>query len=458
MRGERVAWAGEAVHEEASHLVEVDVQGNLFSDWAEVGKLALQMPRLEVLHLNGNIMKPLSMAPVTSLLSAFSRLRVLVLNSCGLTSWVTIASLQQNLPSLQELSAANNRLSDVLDVCGALSSSREPVRVQGFGHLERLDLSATGLSSWSQVAVFAEIPNLRSLHLNENQLSSLSCGSGGPQGFSQLDSLHLSSNMVVEWSAIDELDAYPRLVALRFTNNPLTKTMGQSEVRQILIGRLRRLTRLNGAEISKKERVDAEKSYLRRVAREVGQSNGDKEAAVSIWARHPRYKELLEMYGEGQGGQGPSEGTGTLASELLAVRLVSMAASSMTTAPVDKRLPGSLTVGRLKQLLHRQFKLEPDLQILYYKSDKMAPPTMLEEDTETLAYYGVPSGCDIFMNEIDVKAKAREEEERRQEEEARLAQQMHQVNMLDQYRKAQVHLETASVQRVVAGEKRIGGI
>ena len=111
MRGERVAWAGEEeVQEEAAHLVEVDVQGNLWSDWEELGKLARQMPRLEILHLNSNLMRPL-LAPVgegEGLRRSFLGLRVLVLNNCGLDRWETVMHLEECLPCLEEVGLARN--------------------------------------------------------------------------------------------------------------------------------------------------------------------------------------------------------------------------------------------------------------------------------------------------------------------------------------------------------------
>lgn len=51
------------------------------------------------------------------------------------------------------------------------------------------------------------------------------------------------------------------------------------------------------------------------------------------------------------------------------------------------------------------------------------------------------------MNEVDVRQKAREEEERKLREQERLADQMRTVDMLGQYRKREVINETTSVQK-----------
>lgn len=451
MRGERVAWAGTAVKEEAAHITEVDLQGNLLSRWEDVGELASQMPKLEVLHLNSNSMQPLEKSPPI-LKSAFLHLRTLVLNSCGIKSWLTIATLEPHLPVIEELALASNYLGDILSVIAPKGQTGSPpFLVPGFLHLKLLDLSATGLSSWNEVLAFSALPQLRCLSLKENAIESIT--TMPPSAFSKVESLSLSGNKISTWASIDSLSCLPCLSGLRFTNNLLTQDLGQSEVRQLIIARLKGLVRVNGAEVSKKERVEAEKSFLRRVTREVAKEEGT-DGKASMLKQYPRYAELVALHGDPGASNTGADGTTNLAAEVLSVRLVSLATSCLTAEPVEKRLPGSMTVGRLKQLLQRLFKLDPDLQTLYYKSEKNAPPTMLDDDDQSLSYFGVCNGCEIFMNEIDVKQIAKEKEARRKEEERRIAEQMKQIEVLEDYRKAQISLETASFQKAAAGTSK----
>lgn len=498
MRGERVAWAGAAVAEEAAHLVEVDVQGNLWADWEELGRLAQQLPRLEVLHLNSNLVMPLlDLGPDSTLRAGvFPALRVLVLNNCGITAWPTVLNLERCLPCLEELGLARNDLSHS-DLSLALQERRKQQQEQQpgaedslgshpvFHRLASLDLSGTGLLRWSQVALLKDLSALCALSLNENELDAVGPDeegeeSVGEMGFAALESLQLSCNRISRWRSIDALNALPRLRSLRFTSNPLVRGMGQSEARQLLIARVAGLTRLNGAEVPQRERADAEKGYLRRVARELGriasednedgedeegapppEKEGKREALLK--GAHPRWAELLRAHGEvlGMGPDGAlasgswagGGGASALAREMLAVTLVSMAASSMTMAPVEKRLPGSLTVAQLKQLCHKLFRLEPALQVLYYKADVQAPPTMLDADDETLAYFGVPSeGCQVFMNERDLQQEAREAAQRAEAERARLEEHLRQVDMLDRLKRQQVGLDKLATAVAAAGD------
>ena len=56
----------------------------------------------------------------------------------------------------------------------------------------------------------------------------------------------------------------PVLRQLRFgRDNVLTSAMGASEARALLVARLPTVRHLNGADVSKKERVESEKRYIR---------------------------------------------------------------------------------------------------------------------------------------------------------------------------------------------------
>lgn len=475
LRGERVAWAGEEeVKEEASHLVEVDLQGNLWSDWEELGRMARQMPRLENLHLNSNLMRPLETPATPELRGSFQALRVLILNSCGLSSWATVLHVEECVPGLVELGLARNALGGQdLGTAWARRRARSEIHAP-FHRLQRLDLSGTGLRDWEdEVAFLKTLPSLRALNLNENLLVEIPAGTvqthgatHSALGFQALEALDLSCNLVESWSCLDALNLLPRLHSLRFAGNPLTRGMGQGEARQLLIARMGALRRLNGSEVSTKERADAEKSYLRRVAREWGRRRGsgdgqgeganevmlsEEECIHQLKLEHPRWWPLMEQHGESVGGGNGVErgdgasGLGSLAREMVLVRLVSMAPGSITQGPVERKLPGSLTVGQLKLLCQRLFKLEAAMQTLSLKADPQAPPSLLDTDEEALAYCGATSGCEIFMNERDLKQEAREKESRETAARERMLAQAEEAERVERMRRREVAREKQSV-------------
>lgn len=65
--------------------------------------------------------------------------------------WRQVAMLGKWAPSLEELCAADNNVSDVTDVTAANSNNGEGGKVGGFRRLRSLDLSETALTSWEQV-------------------------------------------------------------------------------------------------------------------------------------------------------------------------------------------------------------------------------------------------------------------------------------------------------------------
>ena len=82
-------------------------------DWAQLSALGDQLPNLEVLRMNGNRMYMPTLPPQGLSPSATMKLRMLVLNSCGLNSWAQVALLERTLPCLDTLSLAFNDLEDL---------------------------------------------------------------------------------------------------------------------------------------------------------------------------------------------------------------------------------------------------------------------------------------------------------------------------------------------------------
>eukprot|EP00520_Triparma_pacifica_P017840 CAMPEP_0118652108 /NCGR_PEP_ID=MMETSP0785-20121206/11140_1 /TAXON_ID=91992 /ORGANISM="Bolidomonas pacifica, Strain CCMP 1866" /LENGTH=589 /DNA_ID=CAMNT_0006544599 /DNA_START=78 /DNA_END=1845 /DNA_ORIENTATION=+ len=440
LRGLGVSHAGDdtkQINTQAGHLTEVDLQGNMLWDWEEVMKIMCEIPNLEAVHLNGNRLrnpsdpKPQTMEKKTGE-GGFTNLKRLVINKTGIKGWNAVEALGAVFPNLTELYCADNDLADV-DIVAPL-----PTGITGFSNLKLLDLSSCGLTSWSQVKTFGNMKGLETLIVNENDIQETEeCEEGT---FENLKALQISKTKIKEWKAVDNLNSYPSLRALRFNNCPLTSTMGGSEARGIVIARVEKVEFLNASVVTKKERGDAEKIYVRRVAREVqmkagGDDSGDKDKRDAVLKSHPRFKHLKEVHKASMVPLGDGGGTGNLASDTINVTVQSMAAGSCTMEPIRKRVPSSLQLGRLKQICKRAFKLDPDLQVLHFRADKGSLSQELgtgaDDDDLTLAYFGVTDGSMIMMNEVDLKAKERERvaaEKARKEEEEREKEQEEETN------------------------------
>jgi hypothetical protein len=176
-------------------------------------------------------------------------------------------------------------------------------------------------------------------------------------------------------------------------------------MRRLVIARLPSLMLFNGSGVTAKDRRIAEQSYVRIIRSERIQV-GDACSEEEFLARHPRYHELLEKYADDLSTMATgAEGGGSLSADMLTVVINNMGFSSSTgkpSDPVSKRLPGSLTIGRLKLMVKQMFDLDPAAQQLSVQSDKSAPPMLLDDDDATLYYYGVCEGSQIYVNETDV--------------------------------------------------------
>lgn len=224
-------------------------------------------------------------------------------------------------------------------------------------------------------------------------------------------------NRLASWKDVDTLALYPALCALRLSQIPLFVGRGSSEVRPEVIARVKQLCFFNGSQITPRERTEAEKNYCRLVMyattskqqRPQQPSNPTADPAARLAAliesvdatQHPRFAELIATYGADLAP--PSRtvgGPANLAAELVSVTLRNLSfGSGGSLEPVTKKLPRSLQVNKLQLMVKQLFGLEPRLQHLSMRVHKDAPPTLLDDETSTLQYYGVVDGAEIFINE-----------------------------------------------------------
>ncbi len=88
----------------------------------------------------------------------------------------------------------------------------------------------------------------------------------------------------------------------------------------------------------------------------------------------------------------------TLAADMINVTFRNMT-SKGSNDPLQKKIPSSVTVSRLKMMVRQLFGLETHLQQLSIRVYKDSPPSVLDDDQSNLQYYGAIDGADIFINE-----------------------------------------------------------
>ena len=154
--------------------------------------------------------------------------------------------------------------------------------------------------------------------------------------------------------------------------------------------------------IRPRERVDAEKTYLRSALRDIDDmaKAGRPLTDSALRAVHPRFSELQRKHGNELLPIGALTSGGNIASELITITFNNLSVSGGgSTEPVAKKLPASMTVERIKLVVKQLFNLDPSLQQLSLLVYKDAPPTLLDDDRATLNYYGAQDGAKIFINE-----------------------------------------------------------
>jgi hypothetical protein len=215
---------------------------------------------------------------------------------------------------------------------------------------------------------------------------------------------------VAAWSEIDNLAAFPAVSVLRISQVPLFHGKGASEVRPFVIARVVNLAVLNGSVISPRERRDSEKLYLRAVLMEKARlakdqpARGEEELQHLLVQQHPRYLSLKETYEKElflpANAAASQPGERNLAAEMISLVLANMIVGAAGPCePVAKRLPLSLTVGKLRLVVKQLFQVEPSSQCLALRAYKDSIPLELEDDQATLQYYGAIDGAEIFINE-----------------------------------------------------------
>lgn len=375
--------------EEFGHLRGIDLAGNLLSDWEDVLTILRQFPKLQNVSVASNRINDLGS---TSSIGEFPHIRSLNLNNCNISSFQTLRLIGKAMPNLEELCVAHADLSDIEQHTPDTDTIEEL-----FPNLILLDLSDCKLTSWeNHIQPFRNLPMLESLILNLNAIDSIvvpeSDNTRAP--FPSLASLQIAGNPLPSWTALDDLNSITSLRSLRLRSTPLTNLLGVGEVRSTAIARFPSLEFFNASPISERERNEAERRYVSTVARELllissgallstnnnglgtVDSSGDSEVdakQAEVFARHPRFKHLMTKHKDtmmalnSSAAGTDSSGSGKIGEDVINVTIRSMAASSCDVEPLQKRLPRSLQVGRIKAMCARAFGLDIDLQILYFR-------------------------------------------------------------------------------------------
>jgi len=250
---------------------------------------------------------------------------------------------------------------------------------------------------------------------------------GGAYPFIALEILSLSRTRVSSWTSIDSMDKFPSLLDLRLKECPvILMAASATAARQTVVARVAKLKRLNGSEVSERERSDAERLYLKRIAATKATAN-DADTLGKLMKENPRYDLLVATHGDpmavAQRAQASSDGS--LAATSVKVKISSFDPRSCTVPPQTKRLPAQMTVRELKALCHKLFGVDTELQTLFYRevNKDFGHPVHLDADELTVSDFGVRTDGEIIMEARDLEKETQDAEKLAAKEKALMQKQ-----------------------------------
>lgn len=213
---------------------------------------------------------------------------------------------------------------------------------------------------------------------------------------------------------MDQLDLLASLREVRLTGNPvlaLSKSGGRFEA----IGRIRGLALLNGAEVRASERRDAEVRYLRYALTEIHLAL-DEEGKGRVKASHPRLPELMEAYGSEVSSAGPQMG-GPMVSSLIDLKLTCVStATQAKMGTQEKKLPKSITIGAIKLLCEKLFKVKvAHMTLLLRVPGEPFPEDIGSQEDATLSAFNLQEGVEVLVDEYDPEERKKKEDKERDE-------------------------------------------
>ncbi|NXO01253.1 TBCE protein, partial [Rhinopomastus cyanomelas] len=376
----------EEISRTCANMRHINLSKNLITSWETVTAIASQLQHLETLNVSENKIKFPS-AP-TSVPSVFPKLRILALNQTEIT-WTEVLLCAPGWPALEELHLASNNIAVLERPDNVLQS------------LKLLDLSYNQLVDGNQLHLIAHLPRLEHLILRNTGLSSIHFPDVGfgckTKMFPSLKYLSIKDNKISQWSSINELDKLPSLRVLQCYNNPLMDTEKNPEtLRQLIIAKISQLEVLNHSQILPADRKGAELDYRKIFGNDWlaagGNWNPEKNnPSEEFLAAHPRYPSLCLKYGTPEEGELKSQQPVTLKNQLLTLTI--KCPEKPEQQPVEKKLPESMTVQRVKGLLCRLLKIPVSELKLSYQSSKLEGKEVeLDNNLKPLQFYSIENG------------------------------------------------------------------
>ncbi|XP_066906303.1 tubulin-specific chaperone E [Halyomorpha halys] len=381
LREHRISNAGDPgqLEKMCSNIVELDLSKNLFKSWLNVYDITLQLPKLKFLDLSENRLTYKDCNP-TDLKDGFSNLEFLVLSKVEY-SWEDILNCAVMWPNIERFQISFNKITSLsIPPSGILQN------------LKILNIEGNNISHWSEIEKLGTLPRLEILNASNTGITHISLATPNTL-FASLKYILISGNFINNWESISELDKLPQLEELRLRNNPVLDGISRETVRQIIIARIAKLKHLNSQEVSDEERRGAEIDYLKHNGRMWLETAIDPKGRRVFNTLHPRYRALVQKYGEMEESELTNEKV-ALKANLVRIRI-----ESKDKAVIEKQVPVEMSIRAFVFLAQRLFHIASAKLLLTLISSKN-PLLKIELDNmmKTLSYYCVEDGDTVKVD------------------------------------------------------------
>ncbi|KAK3336895.1 hypothetical protein B0T19DRAFT_410875 [Cercophora scortea] len=395
------------------NTTELDLSRNLFDRFGTVVDICSELASLKSLRLNGNrFQNILEDAKLEAADTVFRGVKELELGET-LLEWDEICHAASKFPSLTTLFAGANQLSFLSPI---------PATAPFVSSLVSLTLEYNDFTSIADLAALTALTSLRNLHLKRGQISTIvppNSSTKAPVFTANLRYLDVSYNQVTSWSFIDSLSAsFPGLVALRFAHNPIydnpelesqesaAATLASAnkgisntdESYMLLLARLPTLKTLNFSSITAADRTNAEMYYLSRIARHLAAVPVSAEAEVL--ARHRRWAELCELYGEPAVVRQHEVNPNFLEARLVTVQFHLVKDDGKPASKRVIKIPKSFDIYAVKGITGKLFVLPPLRLRLVWETGEWDPVAGFDDD----------AGDSSEEEELEAKRERKEDE------------------------------------------------
>ncbi|KAI8145852.1 hypothetical protein BJV82DRAFT_602482 [Fennellomyces sp. T-0311] len=373
---------------------DLDLSKNLVRSWDTLADIVIQLEKLTILRLNHCRIESPPDDPSVLMrngVSPFAQLTTLGLSNTQIP-WKQVERLEPLLPNLEELQLGRNQIDAI-----------ENVTPNQFQRLKWINLEDNTIHQWKAIESLGNLKSLEILYLNGNQIPSIDPISDGM--FASLVYLRVDNNALNHWSSWDHLNTLPSLAKLRSKGNPIFKETSPEHAAVHIIGRIKRLTVVDGNTLMGRERDDSERYYLKLCTR-------DAPTHEEIARIHPRYKELCDVHGEPNLGE-KTEKAATLNDRLIGVIITHRPALPLNAKSkaelgepiksVEKRLLATMLIRNLRNIVQKLFRIPASRQRLYLLQHAPSGELMamdLNDELRDLRFYGVVQGDEIVATEV----------------------------------------------------------